>query len=460
MNISNRVLVKLFLVISVVGLCFTSIESHAAGKWDGRYSSKFKFKMGASSVCPKSLPIEVVINVTDNVVSGFIFNNGGKNSHDFCSLYHNGDITGKVAEDGIVKLKVKQKDSHSREYSSYKIKGDIEGTLKLYSWSNEYHPTHKFTLTKIVETEPATPVENIVISEKKTVQLQTKELTPVIKSTQATKNTDALISPLPHKKWEQASNIEEAKAHVNEIQASITMFVSIKKVLNQQPITMKERVLSVVDVEIDRLRAEKIQLEKVLSARFSTPIRPENSNLGVSAFRAADTFPKIPFYVPGTAETGEMIIIPRVSDDGYLMYQFDFLDLTSVHDKVRDTISIKHEDIDNLIGGLQKIDSWTVVSQKNNVNRRISKSSACIPKGNCENKKQGISSTEVVFQVYEDGSTAGRIQRNKGRFSVGYNMSVESSILLSAYLLYMKDVGAKEFNIGVMTNDEVKDLFQ
>ena len=77
----------------------------------------------------------------------------------------------------------------------------------------------------------------------------------------------------------------------------------------------------------------------------------------------------------------------------------------------------------------------------------------------CKEKKQGVSSTEVVFQIYEDGSTAGRIQRNKGKFVVGYNMSVESSILLSAYLIYMRDVGATEFNIGVMSDDEVKGLF-
>ena len=60
---------------------------------------------------------------------------------------------------------------------------------------------------------------------------------------------------------------------------------------------------------------------------------------------------------------------------------------------------------------------------------------------------------------YEDGSTAGRIQRNKGKFAVGYNMSVESSILLSAYLTYIKEAGSKEFNIGVMTDKEVEQLF-
>ena len=155
-----------------------------------------------------------------------------------------------------------------------------------------------------------------------------------------------------------------------------------------------------------------------------------------------------------------MLAVPRITDDGYLQYQFDFLDPTATYDKVRDSISIKHENVDVIIAGLQKVDEWTLVAQENGVTRRVEKTSACIPDGACENKVQGVSSTEVVFQIYEDGSTAGRIQRNKGQFSTGYNMSVESSILLSAYLTYMRDVGSKEFNIGIMSDDDVKDLFK
>jgi len=260
-------------------------------------------------------------------------------------------------------------------------------------------------------------------------------------------------------KWQNAQTPEQAQAFANEIQASIVMYMAIYGVIEQQPPTLKDRVLSVVDAEITRLRAEKALLEKQLSQRFSTPIRPTNANLTVSAFRAADTFPKIPFYVPGTNEIGEMLVIPRVTDDGFLEYQFDFLDPTATYDKVRDTLSIPHGNVDDVILGLQKVDEWTKVAQDNNVNRRIEKTSACIPVDACETKKQGISSSEIIFQVYEDGSTAGRIQRNKGLFSVGYNMSVESSILLSAYLTYMRDVGAKEFKIGIMTDEEVGKLF-
>jgi hypothetical protein len=272
-------------------------------------------------------------------------------------------------------------------------------------------------------------------------------------------NQSTVVLSKSFSQWNQAQSPEEALAFANEIQASILMYTAIYEVIQQQPLTLKDRVLSVVDNEINRLRAEKELLQKELSSRFSTPIRPNNANLTVSSFRAADTFPKIPFYVPGTNEIGEMLVIPRVTDLGFLEYQFDFLDPTATYDKVRDTVSIPHENIDDVIVGLQKIDEWTLIAQENNVNRRVEKTSACIPNDACETKKQGVSSSEIIFQIYEDGSTAGRIQRNKGMFSVGYNMSVESSILLSAYLTYMRDTGAKEFNIGIMSDEEVIKLF-
>ena len=42
---------------------------------------------------------------------------------------------------------------------------------------------------------------------------------------------------------------------------------------------------------------------------------------------------------------------------------------------------------------------------------------------------------------------------------MGYNLSVESSQLMAAYLTYMRDIGSKEFNIGNMTDTEIKSLF-
>ena len=223
-------------------------------------------------------------------------------------------------------------------------------------------------------------------------------------------------------KWRGAKSVDEAEEFARELDSQILMFLTIAKTLGDRPQNTNTRANLIVSDEIKRLRAEKKLLAAFLLKRFATPVWPKNKNLSVSAFRAADTFPKIPFYVPGTDEIGEMLIIPRVTDEGFLTYKFDFLDPTSSFDKVRDTIIVAHEHVETVIQGLQKIDQWTTIAQQKKINRRIEKSAACVPVGNCENKKQGISSTEIVFQIYEDGSTAGSIQSNKGRFSVGYNL--------------------------------------
>lgn len=261
-------------------------------------------------------------------------------------------------------------------------------------------------------------------------------------------------------KWQSVSSAEEAVLVANEVQANVAMFIAIREVIEKQPETMRDRVLGAVDQKIASLQAQRNLITRELTSKFSTPIKPTNVNLGVSAFRAADTFPRVPYYVPGTTEIGEMLVIPRVSNDGYLNYQFDFIDPTASYDNVRDSLLVPHDAIHLLIESMGKIDEWTVIAQENNVTRRLAKTAACIPVDGCEVKQAGSSSTEVIFQIYEDGSTSGRIQLNKGKFNVGYNMSVESSILLQAYLIYMKEVGAEEFNIGVMSDSEVLDLFE
>ena len=447
--ISKNSLFNLILILLLTPFSFSHL--YAQGVYDGKYNASFDFKMSSASVCPKTLPIEIEIVITDSKAEGYIFNNGGGNGHAFCKLYHNGPITGSVDSDGKVKFKIKQNDSHSREYSSYKITGELEGRLKLYSRSSQYHPTHKFTLARVADTtqvtQNQTTEENTTKEETTNSDNQNKNL-----SSSSGSNTINI---------ENINSIEDAQTYINEIQATINMYLTINNVMktNTKNKSEKEKYNDIINKKISSLIKQKELLQNKLKSRFSTPIKPTNTNLNVSAFRSAETFPKIPFYVPGTDEIGEMLVIPRVSDEGFLKYQLDFLDPTSEYDQVRDTISIFHENIDKIIFGLKKVDEWTVVAQENKVTRRVSKTAVCIPEGSCENKKQGVSSTEVVFQVYEDGSTSGKIQRNKGTFSVGYNLSVESSVLLSAYLIYMRDIGAQEFKIGSMSDEQVEELF-
>ena len=255
------------------------------------------------------------------------------------------------------------------------------------------------------------------------------------------------------------NNQSEAQKKLDQIQASLNMYEAISKVVKRQRPDVKSRFLIAIKREVKKLNAEKQSLQQEYLNQYSTPITPTNQKLNISSFKASETFPKVPFYVPGTSEIGEMITIPRVTDEGKLVYRLDFLDPTLTYEKVRDSINIPHENINGVIKALLNIDKWTITAQENNLTRRVSKTALCIPRGRCENKKTGVTSTEIVFKVYEDGSTAGRIQRNKGTYSVGYNLSVESSVLLSAYMTYMRDIGFKEFNNRNMSDEEIESLF-
>lgn len=546
---------KSWMFASCMALSMPAVGHAQSTNWDGRYSANLSYKMGSASVCPRNLPINIEIKVTNGDVTGAIMNNGGGNTHEFCKLYHNGTISGTVQPDGTASLNIRQSDSHSRAYSSYRISGQIDDSLSLKSKSAKYHPTARFTLTRTsgaaqtsapVAQTSRTPVQTedavrsifnaLGAEQRKVIQAKLKSLgdykstidglfgrgtraaiaayasrtgydiddkselrrmfaelqkaeqepaatanvtvtnaeTTIIVNETAPAQTTAQVTAVQTQtsaaavkpqaqtevsQWQSVTTVQDAQVLADNLQATLIMYLAIRETVLQQPPTLRERVLSTVDEKIAQLEAQKNSLQQYLSNRFSTPIRPQNANLGVSAFRAADTFPKVPYYVPGTNEIGEMLVIPRVSDEGFLLYQFDMIDPTATYDMVRDSIEVPHEQIDTLIDGLGKIDEWTIVAQENGVNRRIAKTAACIPEGLCEEKRQGVSSTELLFQIYEDGSTAGRIQRNKGQFSVGYNMSVESSILLQAYMIYMRDVGAKEFNIGVMSDDDVLELF-
>jgi hypothetical protein len=72
----------------------------------------------------------------------------------------------------------------------------------------------------------------------------------------------------------------------------------------------------------------------------------------------------------------------------------------------------------------------------------------------------GKSATEIRFNVYEDGSTAGRIQRDKGRFVEGYNVSIDSAMLLQAYLAHIIKEARLEFQSGTQDKKSLDQLFQ
>lgn len=49
-------------------------------------------------------------------------------------------------------------------------------------------------------------------------------------------------------------------------------------------------------------------------SRYSTSIKPNDPDLQITARKASETDPKVPYYIPGTSETGEFWVEPFVTD--------------------------------------------------------------------------------------------------------------------------------------------------
>ena len=235
---------------------------------------------------------------------------------------------------------------------------------------------------------------------------------------------------------------------------------SSQKGQSGQDVTYLSAKVDIVNQKLAELDGSMTKISKEATSKYQTPIKPQNANLGMSALKASQVFPKIPYYIPGTEETGEMWLAPRVDDAGRLYYELSFIDSGAVYESAREKVTLTPEELVMVEGALKKTHEWTKVAQENNVRRRLERSAKCFPEKMCEAKVPGNSSTEVLFLIYEDGSTAARLQRNKGTFSNGYNYSTESALLLSAYMDYMKTQGQMEFKAGSMTDKDFDTMFK
>ncbi|WP_245239645.1 SH3 domain-containing protein [Methylobacterium variabile] len=198
-------------------------------------------------------------------------------------------------------------------------------------------------------------------------------------------------------------------------------------------------------------------------ASYLTPTKPDDQDLGRTARAASEHFPKVPFYIPGTRESGRFWVEPRVGDTGQLSYDMVFVDPRASVDQKRATIDLTPEQLDRMKLAIAKISLWSDIAHRNEVRRHYRKRVDCFPDASCPrdgDKIDGKSSTEIVFFVNEDGSTGGRIQRNKGRYDEGYNVSVKSARLLASYLGYVQSRGERDYAAGTRTAADLDVMFK
>jgi hypothetical protein len=227
-------------------------------------------------------------------------------------------------------------------------------------------------------------------------------------------------------------------------------------VINETIASIEERI-----VELKKLFDEKAN---TLANQYATPIKPDDADLALTARKASEIYPKVPYYIPGTPETGEFWIEPIVSDTGSLIFRFKFVDVKSTAaEKVRSSIEMKPEELEKTQKALVKLVANSKLAHEKKIRRKLDVRLECFPSADCPPEGQKIdlkASTEVIFSINEDGSTSGRIQRNKGRYEEGYNVSVKSGLVLQAYINHMLTEGKADFEAGSASQEDLKKLFQ
>jgi len=265
-----------------------------------------------------------------------------------------------------------------------------------------------------------------------------------------------------------SANAAKANIHIADLQSQIDV---LAKVLAEQLELQKtaaddsrpsvDKTIEAVNAQLERLKNEYSAMDKSFGV-YLTSIKPNDRDPYLTARKASEIYPKIPYYIPGTNETGEFWVEPSVSDRGELQFGFKFVDTNSSLEKVRETIVMSLPEIEDAQKALFKLQAWSEIAHQQKLRRNYEKRVTCFPVSECPpdgERVDGKASTEMRFNVYEDGSTAGRIQRNKGLFVEGYNVSIDSAMLLQAYLSHVIKEARIEFNSGTQDKNALDDLF-
>lgn len=295
----------------------------------------------------------------------------------------------------------------------------------------------------------------------------------------AVQNTAAPVHPTPAAAAPASSesgappSVDKLTVNVTEIRGLIVLYntmIDEQKAVAEAPPTecngsgnqsVATQAIAAVKAKISFLQADFRDKTTILS-RYSTSIKPNDPDQQITARKASELFPKVPYYIPGTPDTGEFWLEPFVNDSGDLVFNLKFVDPRS-DDRVRGMIPLSVDEVERTRDALCRVTKWSATAHEHGLRREFTKRAECFPASSCpvENEKRDhATSTEIDFKVYEDGSTAGRIQRNKGLFEEGYNISIDSALLLETYLNHVLVAGKKEYNAGTASQQQINELFK
>ncbi len=293
------------------------------------------------------------------------------------------------------------------------------------------------------------------------VQSEISEATEAVEEMTSAVNSSAKISSenaaqLNDKIGDLAAQIEILTRVLDEQKASEASADEEEKSTIQYTVTA-------ITQRIESLKTEYSEIDVAFS-NYLTSIEPNDRDLYLTSRKASQLYPKVPYYIPGTNETGEFWVEPKVTDVGDLMFHFRLIDPNAENDTTRSLIAMNLQQLEDTQNALFKLHKNSVIAHDKKIRENYTKRVTCFPIEQCpaERKKgqKGKTSTEVVFMIYEDGSTGGRLQQNKGAFQEGVNFSIDSALLLQAYLSYVIREAKIEYESGTRTQEQLDEMFQ
>jgi hypothetical protein len=258
------------------------------------------------------------------------------------------------------------------------------------------------------------------------------------------------------------TRVANLNAQIDVLAKVLSEQTDLQKVAADDQRPSVDKAIEAVTARLGRLKNEYAEMDKSFGA-YLTSIRPNDRDLYLTARKASEIYPKIPYYIPGTSETGEFWVEPGVSDRGELQFGFKFVDANASIETVRETIDMSLPEIEDAQKALFKLQAWSETAHQQKLRKNYEKRVTCFPVSECPpdgERVDGKASTEIRFNVYEDGSTAGSIQRDKGRFAESYNVSVDSAMLLQAYLAHVIKEARMEYDSGTQDKKSLDQLFQ
>ena len=143
-----------------------------------------------------------------------------------------------------------------------------------------------------------------------------------------------------------------------------------------------DQTINVVTARIETLKSEYNEKDGAFS-RYLTSIGPNDRDLYLTARKASEIYPKIPYYIPGTRETGEFWVEPGVTESGEQIFSFKFIDPNASVSKVRLTINMSPEDMQETQRALLKLREWSETAHQNKVRKAFEKRVVCFPMSEC-----------------------------------------------------------------------------